>query len=301
MSVYFIDRKTGELKKEVIAGEKLLYWLNETKSGKSILEILIKRKLFSKLYGKLQDLSISKRKINKYVDELAIDLDEAKIEDIKDYSNFNDFFTRKLKKEARPIILDDDVLISPADGKILAYENIDINKVIQVKGIMFTLKDLLLDDNLAKKYEGGTYVIVRLAPSDYHRYHFPDSGFVKESKPIKGHYYSVNPIALKKTVDLYCQNKREITIFQSDNFNDILFLEVGATCVGSIIQTYNQNTYVYKGAEKGYFKFGGSTVILLFKKDVITVDYDILNNTNSGYETKVNMGERIGIKNNSSN
>lgn len=300
MSVYFIDRKTGELKKEVIAGEKLLYWLNETKSGKSILEILIKRKLFSKVYGKLQDLSISKRKINKYVDELAIDLYEAEIEDIKSYKNFNDFFTRKLKKKARPIISDDDVLISPADGKILAYENIDINKVIQVKGIMFTLKDLLLDDNLAEKYEGGTYVIVRLAPSDYHRFHFPDNGFVKESKPIKGHYYSVNPIALKKTVDLYCQNKREITILQSANFDDILFLEVGATCVGSIIQTYKQKTYVNKGDEKGYFKFGGSTVILLFKKDVINVDYDILNNTNSGYETKVNMGERIGIKNNSS-
>ena len=130
----------------------------------------------------------------------------------------------------------------------------------------------------------------------YHRFHFPDYGIPTEHIHIKGHYYSVNPIALHKVAEIYCQNKREITIFNSQNFNKILLLEVGATCVGSIIQTFEPGEVVSKGDEKGYFKFGGSTVIMLLKKGQVSIHQDILDNTEAGVETKINMGEAIGFK-----
>ena len=126
------------------------------------------------------------------------------------------------------------------------------------------------------------------------RFHFIDNGTPLENHFIKGSYYSVNPIATEKIPKLFCQNKREWSLFKSENFGDIIHVEVGATCVGSIIQTYNANSKVYKGDEKGYFKFGGSTTILFFKKDTIEIDEDILKESSKGIECKVSFGETIG-------
>ncbi|MDD3223906.1 MAG: phosphatidylserine decarboxylase, partial [Clostridium sp.] len=123
-----------------------------------------------------------------------------------------------------------------------------------------------------------------------------DNGTCGPTTKIKGSYYSVNPIALKKINNLFCENKREWSVFLSENFSDVLYVEVGATCVGSIIQTYAVNKKVYKGDEKGYFKFGGSTIVLFFKSNTIKIDTDILTQSNLGYETKISMGEKIGIK-----
>ncbi len=294
MDIYYIDRKTGERTKEIVAGDQYLKWMYETSVGNSLLQLIVRKKMFSSIYGKLQDLSFSKRKIFKFVNELNIQMDEAEKEDILEYENFNDFFARKLKKTTRPICNEYGSLISPADGRVLAYENIDIEAVIQVKGSIYRLCELFQDNKLAQEYDKGTCVVIRLCPSDYHRFHFPDSGVVSYSKEIKGNYFSVNPIALKKIGEIYCQNKREITLFNSDNFNEMVLMEVGATCVGSIIQTYKEGTRVEKGDEKGYFKFGGSTVIMFLKKDIVKIDEDIIKNTENGIETKVNMGERIG-------
>ncbi|QEK11433.1 phosphatidylserine decarboxylase [Crassaminicella thermophila] len=296
MDIYYIDRKTGQRMKEIVAGDKFLKWIYDTKPGNTLLEIFVKRKIFSFLYGKLQDTSFSRKKIKGFVQKLSIDMSEAERECIEDYKTFNDFFARNLKKEARPIDLEKKHLISPADGRVLAYENIHKDKVIQVKGSLYTLEEFFCDRNLAKEYDQGACIVIRLCPADYHRFHFPDSGIPYASKNIKGQYYSVNPIALKKIMGLYCQNKREITVFYSDNFGKMILAEVGATCVGSIIQTYKEKKQVYKGEEKGYFKFGGSTVIMFLKKGEINIDKDLLYNTQKGIETKVNMGECLGKK-----
>ncbi|MGF7059583.1 phosphatidylserine decarboxylase [Brassicibacter mesophilus] len=294
MDVYYIDRKTGKKEKEIIAGEKFLRWINETSIGKGLLESIVKKKVFSRFYGSMQDWRFSSKKIPNFIDNLGIDMSEAEIEDISNFNTFNDFFARKLKKEARPINFNKNTIVSPADGRVFGYHDIDMNKIIQVKGFHYSLHELFNDITLAKKYDGGSCIVVRLCPSDYHRFHFPDSGIPRESIKIKGHYYSVNPIALKHVERVYCQNKREITVFESENFDTIVLIEVGATCVGSIIQTYKPYEKVSKGAEKGYFKFGGSTVIMFIKKGYITIDDDIINNTNDGLETKVCMGESIG-------
>ncbi len=295
MAIYFIDRKTGEKKEEIVAGEGFLKWIYESNIGRNFLEIFIKKKIFSLFYGMLQNLSFSTRKIDKFVDELKIDMAEADREQSSDYLSFNDFFARNLKPEARPIIDDENILISPADGRVLAYTDIDKNQMLQVKGSFFTLKDLFQDEGLALEYTNGACIIIRLCPADYHRFHFPDKGVPGKARLIEGHYYSVNPISLKEVTEVYCQNKREITLFKSQNFGEIALIEVGATCVGSIIQSYTPYKSVEKGQEKGYFKFGGSTVIMLLKENRIRIDEDIIENTFRGLETKVNMGERIGV------
>ncbi|QXM06526.1 phosphatidylserine decarboxylase [Crassaminicella indica] len=296
MDIYYIERKTGKKIKEIVAGDKFLKWIYDTDMGNAILDTFVKKKIFSSIYGKFQDTVFSKKKIADFVEKLSIDMSEAEIENIDEYKNFNDFFARKLKNEARPIDMEKNHLTSPADGRVLAYENIHKDQVIQVKGSFYTLEEFFHDKNMAQIYHNGVCIVIRLCPADYHRFHFPDSGVPYEAKNIKGMYYSVNPIALQRIAKVYCQNKRAITIFESDNFGEIVFAEVGATCVGSIIQTYTPKVHVHKGEEKGYFKFGGSTVVLFLKEGQLKVDEDILKNTQKGIETKVNMGERIGKK-----
>jgi len=169
MSIYYIDRKTGEKKEEIVAGYKFLKWLYDTKTGSFFLVTLVKRRLFSSLYGKLQDTRFSSRKIKAFAQELQIDMSEAKAEDHTSYRTFNDFFIRELKGEARTIASNSEFLISPADGRVLAWENIDTNKLIQVKGFYYTLADLLQDKEMASAYHQGTCMIIRLCPSDYQR------------------------------------------------------------------------------------------------------------------------------------
>lgn len=295
MSIYFKDR-TGKKKEEKILGYKFLKWIYYTRSGSLALESLLKRKLFSSFYGKLQDTKYSSRKIKNFVTNMEIDMSEAQNDDITSYKTFNDFFIRKLKSESRPIVVDSEILVASADGRVFAWQNIDSTKLLQVKGSYYSLIDLFRDKDLASGYEQGTCIIIRLCPSDYHRFHFPDSGTPSSTTKVEGHYYSVNPLALHKIANLYCENKREFTIFQSDNFGEMVIMEVGATCVGSIVQTYQPNQYVPRGFEKGYFKFGGSTLIVLLKKDLVKIDADILENTEQGIETMVYMGERLGAK-----
>ncbi|WMJ80056.1 phosphatidylserine decarboxylase [Clostridium sp. MB40-C1] len=293
--IKYFNRETNSYEIEKVAGDKYLEWTYSSPVGMKFLDIIIKKKLFSKLYGQYCDSGLSKNKITKFINDFNIDEKEFKHEK-ENYKCFNDFFARELVQEARPINYNEEVVISPGDGRILAYENIDSNKLIQVKGLTYSLLELLEDEDLVKKYEKGTCVILRLCPTDYHRFHFIDNGICSETKKIKGLYYSVNPIALEKIPKLFCQNKREYSILKSENFGDILYMEVGATCVGAILQTYSSLKRVKKGEEKGYFKFGGSTVILFFEKDKISIDNDIIEESKKGFETKVYMGERIGLK-----
>ncbi|MBM7872257.1 phosphatidylserine decarboxylase [Clostridium pascui] len=292
------NRKTKTYEIEKVSGEKYLNWIYSTKFGSSFLELFIKKKLFSYIYGKYCDMGSSKNKIKKFIDDFNINIEES-VTRTDDFISFNDFFTRKLHLKDRPIEKVTSALISPGDGRVIVYENINLEKIVEVKGFNYSLHDLIPDKAIAEKYNNGSMIILRLCPTDYHRFHFIDSGICEHTSKVKGSYYSVNPIALSKIPTIFCKNKREWSIFHSDNFGDVLYMEVGATCVGSIIQSYTPDKRVDKGDEKGYFKFGGSTVILFLEKNKVKIDEDILFQSNLGYECKVLMGEKIGIKHSS--
>ncbi len=291
--IKYYNRATKDYDIEKIAGDKYLTWTYSSPMGMLFLEKLIKKNVFSKLYGNYCDTKFSKIKIKKFVDDFNLDMSQTEKTTDK-FDSFNDFFSRKLKPDARPINKDSSCLISPGDGRLTVYTGIDLNKIIQVKGMTYSLYDFIKNDTIAKKYDKGTCVILRLCPTDYHRFHFLDSGICSASHAINGFFYSVNPIALKKIPKLFCENKREWSILHSHNFGDVLYVEVGATCVGSIIQSYTPESEVSKGEEKGYFKFGGSTIVLFFENNQVKIDDDILKQSKLGLETKVVMGETIG-------
>ncbi|MGL4909901.1 MAG: phosphatidylserine decarboxylase [Cetobacterium sp.] len=291
--INYIERKTGELKTETPPGEGFLKFLYYNPLGKLPLNLVVRKKLLTDFYGKKMRSISSIKKIKPFVEANEINMNESK-KSIDEFKSFNDFFIRELKIGAREIDLNQNTLISPADGKILVFDNLKDSTKFFLKGDEFSISEFLMDKEEAKKFEGGTLVIIRLAPVDYHRFHFPADGLISESKLIDGFYYSVSPYAIKKNFRIYCENKREVSVLKTENFGDIVLSEIGATMVGGIEQTYKANTTVKKGDEKGYFFFGGSSCVLLFQKNKVQFDKDILENSSKGIETKVYMGEKIG-------
>lgn len=292
--IKYIERKTGEVKVEKVMGETALKYLYYSPVGKCFLP-LIKKKFISDWYGSKMSNTKSKDKIKAFVEELSINMEESK-KKVEDFNNFNEFFSRELKDGAREINLDKDILVSPADSKVLAYENIKEKDKFFIKGSDFNLEEFFNNKDLAKKYEDGMFVIFRLAPADYHRFHFPADGEIGVNNKITGDYYSVSTHAIRKNFRIFCENKREYSIISTQNFGDIAMFEVGATMVGGIVQTFKENSFVKKGNEKGYFLFGGSTCILVFEKDKIKIDKDILENTKNQIETRIYMGEKFASK-----
>ncbi len=291
MTIKFVNRATGEKQIETPPAERLLKFLYENPFGKKTILTLAKRKFISKSYGKKMDKPSSTKKIKKFVTTLGIDMTESQ-KPISEFTSFNDFFYRKLKPESRPI---GEGLVSPGDGRLLAFENISDVHSFFVKGREFTLEEFLNDKKLAEKHKNDSLLILRLAPNDYHRYHFPYQGKVSETTPIKGDYFSVSPYALASNfAKVFCENKREYCTLTTEEKGDIIIAPVGATMVGGIIETYTPNTNIKKGEEMGYFAFGGSTVVLLINKSKIEIDPDILENTKNKIETYVKMGEAIG-------
>lgn len=290
-TVSYIDRATGKTIEENPPGEGFLKFLyGNNPLGKASLHILMKRKLVSSLGGWYLDTKRSAKRVESFAANNNIDLSDYMVPE-GGFKSFNDFFYRKVKPEARPI---GEGIVSPADGKIVVFDSIEDHKSFFVKGSKFTLDSFLQDERLAEKYKGGAMVIVRLAPIDYHRFHFSASGVISPTKLINGHYYSVSPLALRQSLEIFCQNKRAYSVLSTTDYGDLLFCDVGATMVGSILQTYKPNSQVQKGQEKGYFAFGGSTTVLLIEKGKVRFSEDLIRNTQNGVETAIKMGETIG-------
>jgi len=237
----------------------------------------------------------SVKEIDPFLKFHELNTDEI-LDPLDSFKNFNEFFYRKLKGIARPIASPNDpkVAVSPADCRLNVFPTVDEATKLWVKGRNFTVKTLIQDDNLEKAFTGGSMVIARLAPQDYHRFHSPVGGVLGNMKAFEGAYYTVNPIAINETVDVYTENKRVRTVINSPEFGDVIYIAVGATMVGSIVFTAKEGDKLKKGDEVGYFAFGGSTVLLFFKKGAIEYDEDLVVNSSKPIETLVKMGAALG-------
>lgn len=285
-----VDRQTGNIVCEDNKNEKALYFLYGTKTGGILLFLIFKRHWFSRLVGFYLSTAFSRRHIVSAAAKLQIDLQEAEKKPDQ-FSSFNDFFVRSLKKTARPVDDDKDSLVLPADGRVQVLES--SGGSFRVKGYDFSLMEFLGSRSLAERYENGPMVIVRLCPADYHRFHFPCAGIPSAATVINGDLYSVHPIALAGKKNIGALNERQLTTLETVKFGRILYIEIGATVVGKIVQTYQAGREVNKGEEKGLFLLGGSTVVLLFEPGCIVPDQDLLENTVKGLETKCLMGMRF--------
>jgi len=292
-SIQYFNRYTREVETERIYGGGFLRWTYGNPLGRLGLEALVKRAAFSKWYGARMSTPASRARVLPFIREFG--LDPAEFADPPEsFATFNEFFYRKLRPEARPIFAEAGAAVFPADGRHLGFANLAEAEGIFVKGRKFSLEKLCRDAKLAERHARGAVVLSRLCPVDYHRFHFPVSGTPGSPLIFEGPLYSVSPLALRRRIEYLTENKRALTRIQSPEFGQVLMLEVGATCVGSIEYTYTPGRPAKKGEEKGYFKFGGSETITIFEPGRITLADDLLKNSRAGRELYARMGDLMG-------
>jgi len=292
--IQLYNRQTQSLEAEVVFEQWFMDFFYGTPFGVWLCDKLIKKPWFTHTYKRVKHSPKSKEGIADFIAQYDIDVDEIR-DPVDSFASFNAFFIRELVDGARPIDTTPEHLISPADGRIIHYP-ISGRTVIPVKGAEFDLTTLLKDAALAARYEGGDCFVVRLAPADYHRYGYIDSGRHDAHRKINGFLHSVSPYALRQNLEVFTQNQRESCELHTEHFGVVTHIDVGALLVGKIIQQHPQGGQFKRGDQKGYFEFGGSTVILLFEPKTVIPDEDILSYSQRGIETIVQYGVKIGTK-----
>ncbi|MDI1336595.1 MAG: phosphatidylserine decarboxylase [Lacunisphaera sp.] len=285
-------KKTTET--EQIYGEAWLRWTYENAMGRFALHALFKRAVVSRLYGWRMSRPFSAQAVLPFIVDYDLDVDEFAKKPYA-FKSFNDFFYRALKPGARPIAPGDHVAVLPADGRHLAFQNVGGAEGFYAKGQRFDLQSFLGDAGLAQEFAGGSLLISRLCPVDYHRFHFPVGGTPGEPRLINGFLYSVSPIALRQSLAYLWENKRMVTLVESTAFGKVAVVEIGATMVGSIFESFIPGRAVAKGDEKGLFKFGGSCVVTIFQPGRIKFDADLVQHSAAGLEVYARMGEQLGV------
>ena len=240
--------------------------------------------------GKKFDDPVSREEIEKFIDFHGLDMSEVLLP-LDDFKNFNEFFYRALKPDARPCSAPErpQISVSPADCRSVVFNQLTQATKIWVKGREFSMKRLLGDayPEDASRFEGGALGIFRLAPQDYHRFHIPVDGIMGKPKTIEGEYYTVNPMAIRSALDVYGENVRVLVPIDSQEHGRVMVICVGAMMVGSTVITRNEGDQVRRAEELGYFKFGGSTILLLFEPGRMRFDADLVDNSSGALETLV--------------
>jgi phosphatidylserine decarboxylase len=247
---------------------------------------------FSKMGGSFADSKLSRYFIKSFIKHNKIDMSDYVVPD-RGYKTFNEFFYRKLKPGKRVIDQDPCSIISPADSKLLVIPEINTRAHFFIKSCKFNLEKFLQDQDLASEFARGTLLLFRLAPENYHRFHFPFDCVTSAQKVIKGKFESVNPIVYESGVQPLTENERHLIILDSEKFGRVLFVPVGAMLVGKVIETYDPNEYHKKGDEVGYFAFGGSSIVMLFQKGVITPSETFIQNSLHDRETSIKIGQVV--------
>lgn len=291
--IRYFHRYKQSVETEQVYGGSWLRWTYSTSLGRLSLSLLVKRAIVSRYYGWRMSMRASANRILPFIVNYDLDVDEFAKKPLS-FKSFNDFFYRALKPSARPIVPGEQVAVLPADGRHLAFQNVDAAAGFYAKGQQFSLEGFLGDKALAAEFAGGSLLISRLCPVDYHRFHFPVNGTPGEARLINGWLYSVSPIALRQNLSYLWQNKRMVTLVESPEFGRVAVCEIGATMVGSIFQTYVPGRPVVKGAEKGLFKFGGSCVVTIFQRGRVKFDEDLVRQSADGLEVYARMGDRLG-------
>lgn len=279
------DRAKNSYYDEEQYGEKYLKFLYGCFIGRILLKIAVSS-WFSRINERLNSSKRSVKKIQPFIDKYNVTIDDFENEK---YTSFNAFFIRKLADGKRKICKDDDKLISPADSKLFVY-SIDEDLKLCIKGSIYSIRELLKSEVLAEQFKGGLCFVYRLSVDDFHRYCFVENGDIISKKSISGRLHTVSSISSDYKV--FAENKREFSVINTSALGVIIQMEIGALLVGRIEN--HDTTIAIKGSEKGYFAYGGSTIIVMISKDKANVDNDILQNSLNGIETKVKYGEKVG-------
>lgn len=291
--VLFWNRALSRVEQEKVYGSALVEWLYGSSVGQVLVEKVLPKNRVSEAYGVYQSSWLSRRQIAPFIENFQIPMEEF---EAVPYYSFNDFFIRRFKRGVRPFASEPSELPAFAEARYFAYDKVEDNQKVPVKGIALSPAGLLGSAEKAVPFQGGPLLLARLCPTDYHRFHFPDAGKFLDVEEIGGDLHSVNPVALGFKRDILITNERHVSILQTENFGKLAYVEVGALCVGKIVQRVSQNQEFKRGDEKGYFLFGGSTVVVLGEPGKWVPDADLLEQTSKGLETLVRLGERVAKK-----
>lgn len=288
MEIRYFNREKNRVEIEKVYGELAIRWLYDSTLGRFAASLLV-LPWVSKLYGCLQNMRWSRRKIQPFIQDFEIPMEEFVEEN---YKSFNQFFIRKFKPGMRPFDERSSVMPAFCEARYFGHDKIDESTTIPVKGSYLRAQDLLASEKWGSFFHEGPFLVARLCPVDYHCFHFPDSGKVLESYRVPGILHSVNPLALEKRPDLFIVNERQVSILETEHLGKLAYIEVGAICVGKIQQTYTGPEFK-RGDQKGHFLFGGSTVIVLGEKGKWSPSEDILENTKKSQEVYIKLGQEV--------
>lgn len=288
------DRTTGQQVQETVLGDTLLRLAYSWPCRWASEWILFRNYMVSRMLGHYADSRLSRRRIAPTIAQLGLDTSEFR-DPVSSFRTFNDFFTRQLRPGARPFAADPASICSPADCRLLVYPWLGNGECVMVKGHSFTVAGLLgkRGEPYAQQFANGALAICRLCPADYHRYHYPAEGSTLDAWELDGRLHSVSPLALSLNIPIFDQNRRVVNLLALARFGPVAFVEVGAFGVAGIVQTHRQPEFE-RGQEKGFFRFGGSTIVLVFRLGTAVFDEDIVAHSAEGIETLVRCGERIG-------
>lgn len=272
--------------------QRSLSFLYRTAVGRLLLKAITKSFL-SKLCGKYNDSKYSKRKISSFVKKYHILLSDY---EACEYHNFNEFFSRKLLPGKRKISKVAEDFISCCDSKVMIYP-INDDLVFPVKQSNYSVCSILQDQDLAEKYKNGLCIVLRLTVDDYHRFCFLDDGVVEKTYHIPGRLHTVSPIVYDH-YKVFHENSRQVSVLKTENFGTITQVEVGALMVGRIVN--HPITNFKRGEEKGYFQFGGSTIVLFVEPNQVVIDPLFLEYSSYDVEVRVPLGTVLGKAVNSS-
>jgi phosphatidylserine decarboxylase len=300
--IRYHNRNSNRVEIEKVYGGQFVDLAYKNPIGFFLTKTLFAKPWLSKIIGAYEDSKSSVSRIAPFIEQYEINMGDY---EAQDFQSFNEFFIRKFKTGNRPFNSSNDVFCAGAEARYLAFENITANSRVKVKGIDISISELFGHTKeahaLAQEFDGGTVIIARLCPVDYHRFHFPCSGTVTHQYRVEGLLHSVNPAALSVEPAVFLQNERQVCIMKNDTFGNVAMIEVGALGVGKIVQSYAESNYVgssfEKGDEKGYFLFGGSTVIWVLKKNTFELAHDLATNSTSNeeiIETWIPLGDKLG-------
>lgn len=293
MGIQVWNRKLDRLETEVVYGDTFVRSLYGNPFGFALADSLLVKKWVSRVYGNLQNSSRSAAKVAPFIEHFRIPMEQF---EAGPFASFNEFFVRRFLAGQRSFPSSPSVLGAPAEARYLAFADVSEPVSLPIKGLDLNPLDLLGSTPEKEKFAGGPCLLARLCPVDYHRYHYPDAGKTIHHHIETGKLHSVNPLALRRHPKLLLTNERQVSILKTENFGLLAYVEVGALCVGRIVQSHPFERPFARGQEKGYFLFGGSTVVVYGQKGAWAPTKDLIENSAKGIETLVELGSPVGQK-----
>lgn len=294
MPIQYWNRKRARLETEEVYGGDFVNILYGNAAGLALTDRLLVRKTISRLYGAWQSTKFTSRKVAPFMKRFGVVASDF---EPGPFASFNDFFIRQFLPGKRSFPQNARTMGAFSEGRYFGWEALKADSALPIKGLALQAHDMLGSMPGKDRFAGGPCLLSRLCPVDYHRFHFPDEGRTTHFHVESGNLHSVNPVALKRKPELFLTNERQISLLQTKNFGLLAYVEVGALCVGKIVQTHSPEQKFARGQEKGYFLFGGSTVIVYGEPGAWVPSADILENTKAGREVLVELGEPVATAN----